>query len=94
MTLKLPNSILTNNYSDKNYQQYVWKTEDGEVYYDKHEAVRFQIDDEHWHDQTPVGPSEAEDDVKKSPYTLTASMKSEGLGPCLWWDDTAVVQEE
>jgi DNA-directed RNA polymerase III subunit RPC8 len=56
-------------------------------------VVRFQIDDEHWCDQTPVGPSEMEEDVKKSPYTLTASMQNDGLGPCLWWDDSDVVEE-
>ena len=64
------------------------------MHYDNHEVVRFQIDDEHWFDQTPVGPGEVEEDVKKSPYTLTASMKSDGLGPCLWWDDSEVVEEE
>lgn len=52
-----------------------------------------QIDEEHWFDQTPVGPSELEEAVKKSPYTLTASMQGDGLGPCLWWDDNEPVPE-
>jgi len=81
---------------DPSTQQFVWHLEGGEkLYFDKHEAVRFQIDEEHWFDQTPVGPSELEEDVKKSPYTLTASMLGDGLGVCMWWDDNdAVAQEE
>ena len=80
--------------SDPATQQFVWHTDAGPLHFDKHEAVRFQIDDEHWFDQTPVGPGESEEDVKKSPYTLTASMQAAGLGPCLWWDDVMVMEEE
>jgi DNA-directed RNA polymerase III subunit RPC8 len=59
-----------------------------DLFYDNQETVRFRIEEEHWHDQTPVGPSEKEDGaaVKQSPYTLTATMEDAGLGPCLWWD--------
>jgi DNA-directed RNA polymerase III subunit RPC8 len=83
----------TDPHSDPATQQFVWQVEGGVLHFDKHEAVRFQIDEEHWFDQTPVGPSELEEDVKKSPYTLTASMQGDGLGPCLWWDDNAVAEE-
>jgi DNA-directed RNA polymerase III subunit RPC8 len=84
----------TDSRSDSVTQQFIWDSEAGKLYFDKHEAVRFQIDDESWFDQTPIGPSDLEEDVKKSPYTLTASMKDPGLGPCLWWDDTEVMEEE
>ena len=59
------------------------------LYYDNQETVRFRIEEERWHDQTPVGPIEKEDGsaVKQSPYTLIATMEDAGLGPCLWWDE-------
>ena len=55
--------------------------------------VRFQIEQEYWFDQTPIGPGEVEEDQRKSPYTLTASMQMEGLGPCLWWDGSDFVED-
>jgi len=70
-------------------QLFVWKTDDGqELFYDNQETVRFRVEEEEWHDQSPVGPSEKEDpaQVLKSPYGITASMADAGLGPCLWWD--------
>jgi DNA-directed RNA polymerase III subunit RPC8 len=49
--------------------------------------VRFQVIDEEWHDQTPVGPqAAAEDSPLKAPYRIKGSMSKEGLGVCLWWD--------
>ena len=72
--------------SEHTMQQFVWDTDGGLLYFDNHEAVRFRIDEENWFDQTPVGPSESEEDVKQSPYTITAAMNDAGLGPCLWWD--------
>lgn len=51
--------------------------------------VRFQVIDEEWHDQTPVGPTQAEDAPLKTPYRIKGSMAREGLGVCLWWDGTA-----
>lgn len=74
-------------------QHFVWEIDDNELHYDNHEKVRFQIENEYWFDQTPIGPGEMEEDNKKSPYTLTASMQMDGLGPCLWWDDTEPVEE-
>ncbi|KAM0454075.1 hypothetical protein ACHAPV_005779 [Trichoderma viride] len=48
--------------------------------------VRFQVIDEEWHDQTPAGPTAAEDTPAKTPYKIKGSMAAEGLGVCLWWD--------
>lgn len=55
--------------------------------------MRFRIEEEHWFDQTPIGPAAREElgttgaaPALKSPYTLVASMEDAGLGPCLWWD--------
>lgn len=65
----------------------MWKTEDGvTLYYDNHEQVRFCIESEEWHDQTPVGPNQKDEEGNKPPYTITATMEEAGLGPCLWWD--------
>ncbi len=83
----------TKNYSQDSTQIFVWELEDGSIlHYDLHEAVRFQIDMEFWHDQTPIGPNEVEEDVKQPPYTMTASMQMEGLGPCLWWDESSAAE--
>lgn len=58
------------------------------MYYDTHEMVRFQVIAEEWHDQTPSGPVGPGDEVvarANAPYRLVGSMKSSGLGVCLWW---------
>jgi DNA-directed RNA polymerase III subunit RPC8 len=58
------------------------------MYFDHHESVRFRVESEAWFDQSPLGPSEKEEGVKKeSPYKIEASMADAGLGPCLWWDE-------
>lgn len=73
--------------SDRNEQCFKWRTDDEqELYYDNQDHVRFRVEEEHWHDQTPIGPRAKEDEVKRSPYTITATMEDAGLGPCLWWD--------
>lgn len=66
------------------------------LYYDNQETVRFRITEEIWTDQTPVGPSEKEEDGgrKQSPYVLRATMEDAGLGPCLWWDGEDGEEEE
>ncbi|KAM7190282.1 RNA polymerase III subunit Rpc25 domain containing protein [Naviculisporaceae sp. PSN 640] len=68
---------------------WVWKEEDQELYFDHNEMVRFQVLAEEWHDQTPMGPVEAEAaaDQLQPPYRITGSMKAPGLGCCLWWDE-------
>lgn len=65
------------------------------MYYDVQETVRFKITDEIWTDQTPVGPSQKDDDTveRASPYSLKASMQDAGLGPCLWWDEAEEEEE-
>jgi DNA-directed RNA polymerase III subunit RPC8 len=68
------------------------------LYYDNHDTVRFRVDEEHWFDQSPKGPSAAALDPAaappRSPYTLLASMEDAGLGPCLWWDGDQDGDEE
>ena len=104
---------LTHTYlsSSRDEQNWIWHTsEETQLYYDNQETVRFRIEAEHWHDQTPIGPTVKEEEFggfgigggdvgKKSPYTITASMEDPGLGPCLWWDgedeeDTTLVGHE
>jgi len=67
-------------------QCFIWETEDSTLFYDPQETVRFRIEEEHWFDQNPSGPSDKDDGIKTSPFTITASMEDAGLGPCLWWD--------
>ncbi|KAF4629630.1 hypothetical protein G7Y89_g8507 [Cudoniella acicularis] len=81
------------SFNDKE-QVFTWNTSETELYYDNHEKVRFRIEEEHWHDQTPVGPGKEADENKLSPYTLTASMEDSGMGPCLWWDGEAEEEED
>ena len=86
-------SFKANKHSDDGTQHWIWDLDDNQLHYDNHEVVRFQIEQEYWHDQTPNTPGEVEEDQKRSPYTLTASMQMEGLGPCLWWDGSDAVEE-
>ncbi|KAJ2959583.1 hypothetical protein NQ176_g11109 [Zarea fungicola] len=68
-------------------QLWIWNLdEDERLFYDTHEMVRLQVIDEEWHDQTPIGPTQAEDAPIKTPYRIKGSMAREGLGVCLWWD--------
>lgn len=93
--MKLISTISSNKFSDRNEQCFKWRTEDlQELFYDNHETVRFRIEEEHWHDQTPIGPRQKEEEVKRSPYTITATMEDAGLGPCLWWDGEEDVEME
>ncbi|KAL3417562.1 DNA-directed RNA polymerase III subunit rpc8 [Phlyctema vagabunda] len=67
---------------------YEWDQEGSPLYYDNHEMVRFRVESEEWFDQAPVGPAGDDDEEsKKSPYRIIATMEDPGLGPCLWWDD-------
>ena len=48
--------------------------EGDEYFYDKLEWVRIRVEDEHWHDLTPVAPSERGSESaaeRKSPYSIT-----------------------
>lgn len=69
----------------------MWKTDDGvELFFDRHETVRFRVEAETWNDLAPqTRPGETTDveAFTKSPYMITASMQQSGLGPLLWWDD-------
>ncbi|KAM0256233.1 hypothetical protein ACHAQJ_005104 [Trichoderma viride] len=67
-------------------QIWIWNFDEERLFYDNHEMVRFQVIDEEWHDQTPAGPTAAEDTPAKTPYKIKGSMAAEGLGVCLWWD--------
>jgi len=69
-------------------QLWVWNFDDGErLFYDTHEIVRFQVIDEEWHDQTPAGPAQNDEEPQATaPYKIRGSMAREGLGVCLWWD--------
>ncbi|KAH8708123.1 DNA-directed RNA polymerase III subunit RPC8 [Beauveria bassiana] len=68
-------------------QLWIWNIDEEErLFYDTHEMVRLQVVDEEWHDQTPIGPTQAEDSPIKTPYRIKGSMFKEGLGVCLWWD--------
>jgi DNA-directed RNA polymerase III subunit RPC8 len=79
--------VQANADSNVSEQLWVWNLDENErLYYDNHEMVRFQVIDEEWHDQTPAGPTQAEDAALKTPYKLKGSMAADGLGVCLWWD--------
>ncbi len=58
------------------------------MWYDKNEMVRFSVEGEEWHDQTPeTTEQDAVDKAKKiSPYSIKGTMIKEGLGVCLWWE--------
>lgn len=60
--------------------------EGAQLFYDNHEMVRFQVLEEEWHDQTPAGPTQAEDVVAKTPYKIKGTMAAGGLGCCIWWE--------
>ncbi len=64
------------DYRDSNVQEQVWTwvNEGDEYFYDKLEWVRIRVEDEHWHDLTPVAPSERGSESaaeRKSPYSIT-----------------------
>ncbi|KAI1633385.1 RNA polymerase III subunit Rpc25-domain-containing protein [Biscogniauxia mediterranea] len=75
---------------DHNEKAWVWVVDEERMHYDKNEMVRFQVIDETWRDQLPdSAEEEALDKAKKlSPYSISGTMMKEGLGICLWWDDS------
>lgn len=65
--------------ADSNVQEqcWVWPNEGQEYFYDKHEWVRFRVEQEIWHDASPLPPSERQkipSGELKSPYSLTVSV--------------------
>ncbi|KAK7908036.1 RNA polymerase III subunit Rpc25 [Apiospora marii] len=83
---ELPESCEFNH----NAQLWTWVVDDDRMYYDKNEPVRLSVIDEVWHDQVPEGTAEdaVEQAKKLSPYSIQGTMMKEGLGVCIWWDDT------
>ncbi|KAH9887780.1 RNA polymerase III subunit Rpc25-domain-containing protein [Xylariomycetidae sp. FL2044] len=75
---------------DHNEQSWIWVVDEERMYYDKNEMVRFSVVDESWNDQIPdSAEQEALEKAKKlSPYSIKGTMMKEGLGVCLWWDDS------
>lgn len=55
-------------------QCWVWNNDGTEYFYDKLEWVRVRVEQEHWHDQSPVAPSERESAAtmeRKAPFSIT-----------------------
>ncbi|RDW60183.1 hypothetical protein BP5796_11789 [Coleophoma crateriformis] len=89
------NMLPEGTYFDHVEQIFIWENDGSLLHFDNHEVVRFRIESEHWFDQAPVGPGDANDDSERtSPYKITATMDDPGLGPCLWWDDAAEEENE
>jgi DNA-directed RNA polymerase III subunit RPC8 len=64
-------------YSNVQEQCWVWPSAGQEYFYDKHEWVRIRVEQEHWHDLSPVAPSERETAAaleRKSPYSITVGI--------------------
>lgn len=57
---------------------WVWTVEGGnELYFDLGEVVRFRVEAEEWHDQSPQGPGAEESSKdKKPPYSLIVGQRS------------------
>lgn len=68
---------------------WVWIVDDQRMYFDNGEAARVSVLSEEWHDQTPAGPQQSQEEAEKKPpaYKITASMKDPGLGCTIWWDE-------
>ncbi|KAL9947505.1 hypothetical protein ACHAQF_005430 [Verticillium nonalfalfae] len=76
-------------------QIWIWNCdEETQLFYDIHEMVRFQVIDEEWHDQAPLGPSQSDEEVLPTPYKIKGSMAMDGLGVCLWWDGEGNEEQE
>ncbi|KAH8657026.1 DNA-directed rna polymerase III 25 kd polypeptide [Tricladium varicosporioides] len=93
-----PHKLPPNTHFSPSEQVYIWdagETDEEKLYFDNHEKVRFRIEEEKWHDQSPQGPGKDGDGEGegKSPYSLVAAMDDSGLGPCLWWDGEEGVEE-
>ncbi|MCJ1314510.1 DNA-directed RNA polymerase III subunit rpc25 [Agyrium rufum] len=84
-----PNLMFAGSYYNDQEQCWVWNNEGAEYFYDRNEWVRVRVEQEHWHEQAPLPPSEREEAMsnteRKSPYSITASMMQSALGPTEWW---------
>lgn len=73
---------------------WVWDTDSAELFFDVEEVVRFRVESEQWEDQSPQHPLRRdENEERNSPYRIVGSMSQAGLGPLLWWDDSAVEEQ-
>lgn len=83
-----PHLMFPGSFFNAQEQCWVWPNEGQEYFYDKHEWVRVRVEQEHWHDASPLSPSERQiisAVERKSPYSITASMMQSALGPIQWW---------
>lgn len=67
-------NLLISESSNAQEQCWVWNNEGTEYFYDKHEWVRVRVEQEHWHDQSPVAPAERESAAAQeriSPFSIT-----------------------
>ena len=76
-------TLLTFSLSNVREQCWVWNNEGTEYFYDKHEWVRVRVEQEHWHDQSPMVPSESESAAateRKSPFSITVCCSDDSCG--------------
>ena len=72
-------------FSNVQEQCWVWNNEGTEYFYDKHEWVRIRVEQEHWHDQSPVAPAERESVAAQeriSPFSITVCATTVGETSC------------
>lgn len=70
-------------FSNVQEQVWTWVNDGDEYFYDKLDWVRIRVEEEHWHDLTPVAPSErnnASIAERKSPYSIVVSHPVACLG--------------
>ena len=75
------NPCLLGNSIDSNAQEqvWVWNNDGNEYFFDKGETVRFRVEAENWHDQSPDAPSELEttsEIERKAPYSIIVRLLS------------------
>jgi len=94
-----PHMLFENTTFNAEEDAWVWTTDDGhQLFFDRNETVRLRVEAETWTDLSPekTNPNqdEAEEEYRRSPYQITASMQQSGLGPLLWWDQGEEAAEE
>lgn len=77
---------------------WVWNSQGTQLFFDKHETVRFRVEEERWIDLSPEkqepSTSEAQEEPRRVPYQIMGSMQSEGLGVLCWWSGEAEAEGE
>ena len=71
-----PHLMFPGSFFNVQEQCWVWPNEGQEYFYDKHEWVRVRVEQESWHDASPLSPSERQHlstVERKSPYSITVS---------------------